>query len=290
MACLFAARLAQRARITLLGTWTEALASLKQHGVRIEDGGRTRQVPVEVASDPAQVRECPWALVLVKTWQTARAADHLRRCLPEDGLALTLQNGLGNLEVLSHALGPERSALGVTTYGATTLAPGMVRPAGEGTIQLGQHERLSTLLELLSSSGFEVSVGTDVARLLWGKVAINAAINPVTALLRIPNGELATRLPLRQLMGAVVDEVAQVAATLDIRLPFADPLEVAVEVAKKTATNRSSMLQDLERGAPTEIDAICGAVVGAGEEAGVGTPINRTLWRLVRGAVEGVAE
>jgi 2-dehydropantoate 2-reductase len=69
---------------------------------------------------------------------------------------------------------------------------------------------------------------------------------------------------------------------MGVQLPYADPVAVVEAVARDTADNRSSMLQDLERGAPTEIDAICGAVVGAGDRLGVPTPVNRCLWQLVR--------
>jgi 2-dehydropantoate 2-reductase len=290
MACLFAARLADRAQITLLGSWPQALAALRKHGVQLESEGETRRIPVSVASDPKDIDACKWAIVLVKTWQTARAAGQLRSCLADNGLALSLQNGLGNLETLSSELGPDRCAQGVTTYGATLLAPGVVRPAGEGNIQLGMHPRLQPLADLLADSGFAVTTNPDVTALLWGKVVINAAINPITALLRITNGEAAERAPARQLMKSVVEEVVQVVEAKGITLPDANPFQVVLDVAARTSSNRSSMLQDLERGAPTEIDAICGAVVEAGRQVGVATPVNCALWSLVKAAAAGALQ
>jgi 2-dehydropantoate 2-reductase len=127
----------------------------------------------------------------------------------------------------------------------------------------------------------------DPDGLLWGKLAINAAINPLTALLGVENGALLERPAARVLLRELACETAAVAAALGIRLPQADPAAAAESVAQKTAANRSSMLQDIERGAPTEIDAICGAIVRAGEQAGVPTPVNRTIWRLVKAVEEG---
>jgi 2-dehydropantoate 2-reductase len=117
---------------------------------------------------------------------------------------------------------------------------------------------------------------------VWGKLVINAAINPLTALLRVPNGVLLERPAAREMMKALACESARVAAAENVELPFADPVAAAEEVARKTAGNRSSMLQDILRGAPTEIDAICGAVVQAAQRHKIDTPANWAAWKLVK--------
>jgi 2-dehydropantoate 2-reductase len=134
----------------------------------------------------------------------------------------------------------------------------------------------------LEQADFTVATVADLEALVWGKLAINAAINPLTALLRMPNGELLSSPTTRDLMGRAAREVAAVAAARGITLPYPDPAAAAEDVATRTATNSSSMLQDVRRGALTEIDAICGAVVAAGAEVGVRTPINQILWQLVK--------
>ncbi|MEJ5223042.1 MAG: ketopantoate reductase C-terminal domain-containing protein, partial [Anaerolineales bacterium] len=118
--------------------------------------------------------------------------------------------------------------------------------------------------------------------LLWGKLIINAAINPLTALLRVPNGALLERPDARLLMGELARETAAVARALGVTLPFDDPAAAAEAVARKTASNHSSMAQDILRGAPTEIDAICGAVARAADRCGMTAPLNTVMWRLVR--------
>jgi 2-dehydropantoate 2-reductase len=290
MACLFAAKLSGAGVPVLMsGTWRAGLQALRQEGVRLVDSQGNQQVfPVQVAEGGCGSRVCH-ALVLVKSWQTGRAARQLSECLEANGLALSLQNGLGNQERLVQALGPERVALGVTTAGATLLGPGRVRPAGEGSIVLGKHPRLAPLAELLGSAGFVIEESADTNSLLWSKLVINAAVNPLTALLNVPNGELLNRPAARALLAEAAREAATVATALDIQLSYQDPVAVCEAVAQRTAANRSSMLQDLQRGAPTEIDAICGAIVHAGEGAGIPTPINRTLWHLIKARVEGTA-
>ena len=284
LANLFAARLARAVvAVTMLGTWPEGIAALQAHGVElVSPDGRAQTFPVRATADPTECAGAKRALVLVKSWQTARAARQLAACLSPDGLVLTLQNGLGNRELLVERLGAARVLSGSTTTGATLLGPGRVRPGGEGVVTLERHPGLARFQPLFAAAGFRVEITDDMDALLWGKLTINAAINPLTAVLRLPNGELLTRPGTRSLMAALANETAAVAATLGIQLPFDDPVVAAEEVARRTAANHSSMLQDVERGAPTEIDAICGAVTRFGEQVGVPTPVNRTLWQLVQ--------
>jgi len=287
LASLFAARLASTGCIvTMLGSWSDGLAALQAYGVRVLDANsEVRTYPVRATADPAECRDILRALVLVKAWQTVHAAGLLAACLPSDGLALTLQNGWGNREILEQALGSERVAQGVTTLGATLVEPGFVRLGGQGPITLGIHPRVQLLADLLTLAGFDVRTADDVAGLAWGKLVINAAINPLTALLRLPNGELLARPAARELMGFAAVEAAAVGAAQGLHLPqaiAADPVAAAEDVARRTAANHSSMYQDVQHGRPTEIDAICGAIVQAGERLDVPTPVNRTLWLLVK--------
>jgi 2-dehydropantoate 2-reductase len=284
MASLFAARLSSATiPVTMFALRPENVQALKQNGVCLVDkSGKEHKYPVKVVSQTSECSAARYALVTVKSWQTERTAWHLSECLANDGLALTLQNGLGNREQLAHILGAERVTLGVTTIGATLLAPGKVQQAGEGVISLSAHPRLAPLSNLLQMAGFIIETAPNATVLLWGKLVINAAINPLTALLGVPNGELLKRSQARQLLQATAREAAAVAVAQGIQLPYPDPVVAAESIARNTAANRSSMLQDVQRGGPTEIDAICGAIVQAGEHTGVPTPINRTLWQLVK--------
>jgi 2-dehydropantoate 2-reductase len=225
-------------------------------------------------------------LVLVKSYQTVRAAGQAAQLLKPDGVAITLQNGLGNLEILAQGVGAGRAVMGVTAQGATVLGPGQLRHAGDGPTHLarvaGQEPILTSVGELFKRVGLETTLVDDAASLVWGKLAINAGINPLTALLRVPNGALVEDDFLARLMAGAAQEVARIAAARHIDLPYDDAAVRTAEVSRATAANRSSMLQDVDRGAPTEIDAISGAVVRAGEEVHVPTPVNHFLWRLMR--------
>lgn len=288
LATLFASRLTQAGhRLTLLGSWREALEALRENGARLVDAhGNEQRFPVRVTDDPRECRGAKYVLVLVKSWQTERAALQLKECLAEDGLAVTLQNGLGNREILAGKLGAARVALGTTTTGATLLGPGLVKAGGEGIISIEAHPALGPIEEALKSAKFKVEIVEDARSLIWSKLVINAAINPLTALLRVTNGGLLERPAARALMHALAEETAAVASAEKARLAFNDPASAAEDVARKTAANHSSMLQDIQRGAPTEIDAICGAITRRGARHKIPTPINQACWQLVQALVQ----
>ncbi len=284
LATLFAARLSQTGQhVSMLGTWKDGLDALRNNGARLVDAqGNEHQYRVHATDDPRECAGAKHALVLVKAWQTERVALQLKECLADDGLVVTLQNGLGNRETLAQRLGLSRVALGTTTTGATLLGPGLARAGGEGIISIERNQALGPVEAALKSAEFNVHIVEDAQSLVWGKLVINAAINPLTALLRVPNGTLLERASAREMMGALANETAQVARAEKISLPFADPIRAAEEVARKTGANHSSMLQDVLRAAPTEIDAICGAVVKTAQKHQIDTPANWACWQLVK--------
>lgn len=279
MACLFASRMAGTAQVTLLGNWEEAVRAIRERGVIVEEGGRTRTVHVNAALFGTPLDPVDLAIVLVKSWQTERVASRLSDYLDPSGIALSLQNGLGNLERLG-----TRAVAGVTTEGAALIGPGHVRAGGSGPTVMAAPE---WVVSFFREAGFDAH-GCDPRQsesLIWGKLAVSCGINALTAILGISNGELLERPSATELMLRATLECASVAEAKGIRLPYPDPAMRVREVAAGTAQNRSSMLQDVLRGAPTECDAIYGAVVAEGVRIGVPTPVNEMLWRLMQAAV-----
>lgn len=281
LACLFAAKLSPVTAVTMLGSWRAGVEALQEFGVRLVDEHGEKAYRVQAVDNPSQCNDFRHALVLVKSWQTERAAEQLDQCLLVEGIALTLQNGVGNLEKLQSTLGPARTSLGVTTSGATLLGPGHVRAGGKGATHLILQKKLAPITSLLRAADFEIIEAHDLDSLLWGKLVINAGINPLTAILGVTNGELLKHPHAYAIMKAAAEEAAAVAHAIGVELPYEDPVAQVAEVAAKTAQNTSSMLQDLARAAPTEIDAIAGAIVGEGVRKQIATPVNKILWNLV---------
>jgi 2-dehydropantoate 2-reductase len=288
LGCVFAARLAARVEVRMLGTWAEGIAAVQRDGIRItERDGNLRQVGVQATSDPDQVPTAEYALLLVKSYQIDRAAAWAARVLQPDGLAVTFQNGLDNGPKLVAAVGQERAAVGVNYTGATLVGPGETRHTAQLTNVIGispaTAERAIALSVLLTSVGLTTRVTDAIEGEVWGKALANAAINPLTALWRVPNGELLTTAERGALLAALVGEALAVAQARGVTLPFDDPLAHTEAICRASAANHSSMLQDVERGRPTEIDSINGVIVAEGRRLGVLTPMNEAVWRLVRG-------
>ena len=287
MGSFIASKLALFARVTMVTHWPEQINAVRQQGLNcIHPDGTITNCTFPVTNDLRELEPVHMALVLVKSYQTSRAAFELAPVLAADGLAVTLQNGLGNYEILEAALGRGRVVQGVTAQGATMQAPGEVRHAGHGKTHFAmtarRREQLSALTDLFNKAGLPAETNEDVLGLQWGKLAINAGINPLTALLRVRNGQLLENERSKRVMCAAAEEAAGVASQLNIALPCADTSQCVIEVAQATAENQSSMLQDVLRGAATEIDAISGAVASRGQAAGISTPVNEALWRKVR--------
>ncbi len=283
MALYFGGRLASAGEnVCFLGTWPEGLDVINQKGICVVSDKGERYFPAEATSDPEKITSSRLAIVLVKSWQSKRTANQLANVLDADGIVLTLQNGLGNAEVLAAELGEDRVAQGVTTYGATVLGPGRVHPGGEGMVTVQQHGRLAPLIQSFRKSGLKIQEVPDISGIMWEKLIINVAINPLTGLLGVKNGKLLESSAATKIMGLAAREAEEVARALGIRIKMEDPGQAAESVAAATGENLSSMLQDIRRGAPTEIDALCGAVVRSGRSVDIPTPVNKLLMLLIQ--------
>ena len=277
MACFFAARFALSGvdLITMLGTWPDAIHAIRKNGISIKDVNGTRIADVNAGFYSAPATPADIGIVLVKSWQTPRLAGMIEKNLKPGGAALSLQNGLGNIEALGN-----RVFTGVTFEGATLLSPGHVTHCGSGTTHIAAPEGV---VELFQRAGFDTRRcdPKEAESLVWGKLVVNCGINALSALCGVRNGELLKQRKLTGIMEKAALECAAVACALGVELPYVDPVSEVHETALRTAENMSSMLCDVLRGAPTECDAINGAVVREGKRLGVPVPMNEALWRAM---------
>lgn len=293
MGSLFAARLHASCDLVMCGDWPEQVESVRRTGLTlIDQRNHATQHQVRIADDVSEVGRVDLAIILVKSHKTEQAAALAEQILLSDGLVLTLQNGLGHAEKIAAVVAPVRVILGSTAHGAMLVQPGVVRHAGVGLTHITRPDSwtpgFDRLLQLFEHAQIEIAVVDDVRSVLWSKLVINAGINPLSALLRVTNGYLAEDSHARQLMMQAAEEAAQVARAQNIPLDYANAGQCALEVARATADNHSSMLQDVLRGAPTEIEAITGALVACGEKLNVPTPVNALLLRLMRAGAEKI--
>ncbi|HLE97423.1 MAG TPA: 2-dehydropantoate 2-reductase, partial [Candidatus Thermoplasmatota archaeon] len=255
----------------------------RRAGIVVEDRSTIHARP-NALTDVRQAPTPDLLLVTVKAYDTAPAADAARPIVGPATRVLTLQNGLGNAEALRARFG-DRVLAGVTSHGVTFVEPGRVRHAGSGYVRIGAPwgAPFDDVLDAFRGGGIEADRVDGVWGEIWAKVAVNVAINPATAITGLPNGEMLRAPGLAWVLEAAAEEAAAVAEAVGVTLPPDDLVVRAREVAQRTATNKSSMLQDVERGRRTEIDALCGEVVRLGREHAVPTPVNATLLALVKG-------
>jgi len=294
--------LSTQTRVTLLGREAH-LRAVRERELRIS--GLTELIlHPEVAFSPEEIKEngeLPAGegekgmrrlfIFTVKGYDTERAVRDILPITDEESAFLTLQNGVGNEEVLRAHFPDERIIGGVTSHGITFQEPGQIIHAGKGETVIGAIRREGDPLakevsELFTDAGIETRVTRNICGEVWAKLIVNAAINPITAITGLKNGQVPELPELAETVKGVVGEAEETARAAGIRLPGCNMLEKTFGVLRSTADNRSSMLQDILNGKRTEIDSINGAVVRYAERLGRDVPLNRTLTALVK-AIEG---
>ena len=290
MGCLFAAGLKRAGfEVTLLDYRTERATAINQQGIVVT--GVTGDYTVRVPTKAGPVDEPhDFALICVKSYNTEDAGKALSSWLSSNTGIVTLQNGIGNVEILQEIFGKERVYGGVTAEGATLLETGKIRHAGQGETVIGpkisQGGSAERVVSALNQAGFHAKAVDRVDNLIWGKLIINVGINALTAITRLKNGRLPDIAGTRRIMEEAVSEAVAVAHAKNIALPYPHPLARVVEVCRATAENMASMLQDVLKEKITEVDAINGAIVREGEGLAIPTPVNQTLTSLVKAIQE----
>jgi 2-dehydropantoate 2-reductase len=273
--------------VVLIERNPEEVRLMRENGLRLEGVSGDRLLHPHVVSDASEAGIVDLAFVLVKSYDTHAARDTVTRVLSDSGIALTLQNGIGNYEELNEAL-PGRVLLGTTIMGAMTLGPGRFRHTGFGATHLGEADGTITNRARSVGSVIEkiqagpVHVVDNALGCVWSKLIVNAAVNAPGTLLRLRNGDIPATEAGRTLIHHVVEECLSIVRAKGIRLIFDDAEQHVLAVCRGTAANVNSMLQDIFAGRRTEIDFINGALAREGEHAGIPVPVNTTLALLIK--------
>ncbi len=264
---------------------------VSEKGVVVAEAGGEGVAKIEaILVDDIPPRSVEALVVAVKAYHVPGIAVKAREWLGERGVAVTVQNGLGSYEELAEVLGEDRVVYMGLYIGARRLGDNRVEYTGGRRAVIGplggwraesQEEVARRIASALEAAGLEALVVEDAEPWRWDKLVVNAAINPVTAVLGATNSIVYENPYAKQLALAAAQEAAAVAEIVGVKLPR-NPVEAVIETAKATRSNRSSMLQDIEARRKTEIDYINGAVARIGEENGVYTPVNYTLYLEVK--------
>lgn len=222
-------------------------------------------------------------IVTAKAYSTAEVVAACRSWADRHTRVLTLQNGLGNLELLREWKG--RAAFGgTTTLGAQLMVPGQVRVSGFGVTTIGadmDRDFAEAIARSFASCGLPARAEADILTEIWSKAAVSACVNPLTAILRVPNGALAGDDIVARMVSEICRECVRVARSESIRLSRGGIEERVWSVVKDTSRNRSSMLRDVETHRRTEIEQINGAFASTASGHGSSAPINKALTAMV---------
>ena len=271
--------------VWLLDKRTERAQTIRKEGIRVEGLSRIA-AKVNASVEAREIGRCDAVILCVKSYDTEEAIKKAVDLIKEETYVLTLQNGIGNIQILNDVVGEDKVIAGVTQQAATLLGVGHLRHTGRGETIIGRANKkplgkARVILGLLNQSGLSAHSTRDINVLIWSKLVINVGINALSAITRLKNGLLLDYPGARELMRQAVSEALRVAKRKRIKLSYDDPIQKVESVCKVTCANLSSMLQDVLNKKQTEIDFINGAIVRQGKSLGIVTPVNEVLTNLV---------
>jgi 2-dehydropantoate 2-reductase len=259
---------------------------------RIERLGRDAP-GVSLTADVSGLRTAALVFLCIKAYDTEAAADALGTLRRPQPTICSLQNGWGNLDILEAKLPGTPLLAGATTLGAYLDDAGSLHASTSGGTQIAPWgatppARADEAVQVLRAAGLSAEPAVDAREILWRKLVLNAAVNPLTAIVLRPNGALLEEPSLLRLAEGAAVEAAEVGQRLGLLPAPWNPIPALHALLRETRANFSSMAQDLARGRRTEIEAIAGAIVRASERSAAPAPVLRALLALVRVA-EGAA-
>ncbi|MFC1514504.1 ketopantoate reductase family protein [Candidatus Omnitrophota bacterium] len=262
-------------------------ASLKEKGISVLKESRTFTTAVNITAEPADLKDIDLFIVCVKSYDTLSAAKAIKPLCQKNAFILSLQNGLGNLEVLSEVLGEEKILAAVTHKASTLIDEGVIRFAADGQTMIGMKGKklpavVREIRTLFNSCAIAAKLVKDLNSVIWSKLIINSAINPLSAILRLKNGDLLKTGESRLLLQMASAEAERIAKRKRIKLLYDDTQTKVEAVCRATADNVSSMLQDVLRQRKTEIDALNGSICRMGQNLKIPTPVNFMLCELIK--------
>ncbi|MCY7352331.1 MAG: 2-dehydropantoate 2-reductase [Cytophagaceae bacterium] len=289
MGSIFGGRLKQAGyEVTLFDVSEEAVSRIRREGLQLTDkNNATETIEIPATTDPAEVGPVDVALVFVKCFHTQAAMRMAVPFLGKSTTVLSLQNGWGNAQTISEAIGNERLMIGVNYVSGTLLEPGHARQVGNPVAWIGRWGQPAdpparNIAEALTKAGFQTTASDNVLLDVWKKLALNVVTLPTAALLGFTAEKLIAHEPMMDVMRALLREMVTVAGAEGITLDFDERWDYITNLLQNAVGARGSMLQDVQARRLTEIDVINGAIAAAGLRHGIPTPVNDTMVGMVK--------
>ena len=288
MGCVYGGNLARIGeQVTLIDVWVEHIDRIRAHGLHLEGLNGDFTVSVGATVAPAEAPKADAVLICANAYNTPEAARSAKAVLKEGGYAVTLQNGVGNVEVLTEVLGKGRVLAGLSFHSGDLRGPGNVTHTNSGPTYLGELDRskssrLLTLADRMEEARLNPVLEEDIVVTIWSKFVHNCGINAICAITDLRPGHIHAIPALDEFQSYIINETLALVRAKGISLPDPDPLSTIKSYCAKKF-HRVSMLQHLDRGKQTEIDALNGYVARESRKLGLAAPYSEALTMLMRG-------
>lgn len=279
------------ADVTLIDVRADHVAEINATGLAVSGLTGSRKIAIAASSDVSELGKADVVFVQTDINATKAAAETAAQVLADDGCAITLQNGIGNVEILSAVLGQERVLAGVSYHSAALTGLGSLRHSSHsleaktwiGELDGRRSQRVDMIAAALSGGRLNPHVTDNILGVLWGKLIHNCALNPICAVTGLRMGEMARLAETDLMQTKILQEAIAVAEAKGITLaPNPDPMSYLKDYSRLKYT-QPSMQQHMESGRQTEIDAINGAIVREAEALGVAVPYNHAISLMIKG-------
>jgi 2-dehydropantoate 2-reductase len=224
-------------------------------------------------------------LLTVKSYDTEKTMEQIKKITSKKTIVLSLQNGLGNIEKIQKQINKKQIFMGVTTHGAFMEKPGVIKHTGTGYTIIGSKKnttKTKEIQEVFNNSGIQTTMTQDIVKEIWVKTIINSSINPLTAYFECKNGYLLRNPVLGKIVEKICYESTRVAKYEGIQVSYDDMIQKTKQVMQDTADNFSSMLQSLQKNKQTEIDSINGEIIQHGRKHNDEIFLNEILFKLIK--------
>lgn len=273
--------------VTLIDPRGDHIGKIRSEGMTIEGMRGRHVVRLQAQCDPAGLPPGDLAIIFTDANATRDAAKAARQLLKPNGFALTLQNGIGNVEALVEELGKERVIAGVSMNSAANPAAGVSAYTNVGMTSIGELDgrdtaRVQQVAQMLNKAEIPTEIIAEPMNWIWGKFVLNCGVNALTAVTGLRSGEIYRTPEVSALQDRVIDEIMAVVERKNLKLPEQDPRKKIKEHCR-IRYNKPSMMQHIEQGRRTEIDALNGALVREARALGIATPYNEAVVAIVKG-------
>ena len=290
MGSLFAGYLAKNGfDVWAFDVWKEHIDAIRNHGLRMVRQQKIEPVRLKATCNPAEPGQVDLILLFVKYVHTRQAIENALPMIGSSTLVLTLQNGIGSVEILQEFVPDDRIIFGLTTLTSELVGPGVIEESfrGEGETYF---QPLSGIVDgavrqvaaVFNRAGIHCEISDDVELRIWKKLIINACYNTLSAITHLKVGDLIDQEGTLPLLKCLVAEIVKIARKKDLKLDEGEAMEFLAKVGEEARLHVPSMLVDVNHKRKTEIECLNGAVIREGKKLGIATPANEVIYRLMR--------